>query len=68
MDSNELKGRHMGRPKVAVKKKQYTLTLKPELYQKSREEANRRGISFSALVAIALEDYIKNHSKEDHKK
>lgn len=47
-----------GRPKVANKKKQYTLTMRPDMYEQAREEADRRGISFSALIANALVEYL----------
>lgn len=49
---------HRGRPKVAQKKKQYTLTMRPDLYKKAKEEAERRGISFSALVSDAFIEYM----------
>jgi predicted HicB family RNase H-like nuclease len=47
-----------GRPRVANKKKQYTLTMRPDMYEQAREEADRRGISFSALIANALVEYL----------
>ncbi|MGN0240691.1 MAG: hypothetical protein ACI4CS_03300 [Candidatus Weimeria sp.] len=47
-----------GRPRVANKKKQYTLTMRPDMYMQAREEADRRGISFSALIANALVEYL----------
>ncbi len=50
--------RKRGRPPVAVKKKQYTLTMRPDMYEYATQAARERGISFSALVAMALTDYL----------
>ncbi len=50
--------RKRGRPPVAVKKKQYTLTLHPEVYEIATTEAQKRGISFSALVTLAIKKYL----------
>ena len=47
-----------GRPKVNTKKKQYTVTLKPELYEEAVQKAEKMGISFSALVTNALNEYL----------
>lgn len=55
-ESSETKRR--GRPRVANKKKQYTLTMRPDMYAQAREEADRRGISFSALIANALIEFL----------
>lgn len=54
--------RKRGRPRVANKKKQYTLTMRPDMYEQAREEADRRGISFSALIANALVEYMDRDS------
>ncbi|MBQ1599015.1 MAG: hypothetical protein IIT72_07265 [Lachnospiraceae bacterium] len=50
--------RGRGRPRVANKKKQYTLTMRPDMYFEAQQEAERRGISFSALIANALVEYL----------
>ncbi len=50
--------RKRGRPPVAMKKKQYTLTMRPDMYEKATAVAQERGISFSALVAMAMGEYI----------
>jgi hypothetical protein len=50
--------RGRGRPRVANKKKQYTLTMRPDMYSVAQQEAERRGISFSALIANALVEYL----------
>lgn len=47
-----------GRPKVNTKKKQYTVTLKPEIYEKAMLQAEEMGISFSALTTNALNEYL----------
>lgn len=49
---------HRGRPRVARKKKQYTLTMRPDLYERAKAEADRRGISFSSLVSDAFVEYM----------
>lgn len=56
---------HRGRPRVAQKKKQYTLTMRPDMYEKARAEAERRGLSFSALVSDAFTEYMKRFG--DHR-
>lgn len=53
-----------GRPRVKNKKKQYTLTMKPDMYTQACEEADRRGISFSALIANALVEYMDRSARE----
>lgn len=50
--------RRPGRPKVTTKKKQYTVTLKKELYDEAMLAAERMGISFSALATNALNEYL----------
>ncbi|MCR5452773.1 MAG: hypothetical protein K6F00_09120 [Lachnospiraceae bacterium] len=55
---NKVVSKKRGRPPVAVKKRQYTLTLHPELYEFATAEAQKRGISFSALVTMALKEYL----------
>lgn len=74
MDTSDIQGqtqpKRRGRPRVANKKKQYTLTMRPDMYTQACEEAERRGISFSALIANALVEYmdhraIDNESKDD---
>lgn len=58
-----------GRPRVANKKKQYTLTMRPDMYSQACEEAERRGISFSALIANALVEYMDHRGIDsDNKK
>ena len=52
--------RKRGRPPVAVKKKQYTLTMRPDMYEYATQAARERGISFSALVAMAVSEYLDN--------
>lgn len=47
-----------GRPRVKIKKEQYTVTLKPELYEKAVALAEEMGISFSALATNALNEYL----------
>lgn len=63
-DTTEQAPRRRGRPRVANKKKQYTLTMRPDMYAQACEEADRRGISFSALVANALVEYMDNSGEE----
>lgn len=48
-----------GRPRVKNKKKQYTLTLTPDLYEEAFERAEELGISFSALTSMAIQEYLK---------
>lgn len=55
---NDSEKRRRGRPKVDNKKKQYTLTMRPDMYAQAQDEAAKRGISFSALVANALMEYL----------
>ena len=50
---------HRGRPKVAIPKKQYTLTMRPDMYERAKKEAERRGPSFSQLVSDALNEYLE---------
>lgn len=47
-----------GRPRVKQKKKQYSLTLNPDLYDETFEKADELGISFSALVTMAIKDFL----------
>lgn len=60
----QTESRHRGRPRVANKKKQYTLTMRPDIYKQACEEADRRGISFSALIANALTEYLDKNSDD----
>lgn len=54
-----------GRPRVANKKKQYTLTLRPDIYEKAMAESEKRGISFSAFVSnLIVEELEKHHVTE----
>ena len=48
-----------GRPKVSNKKKQYTLTMNPDLYKTLSELAKENYKSFSQLVTDACIEYIK---------
>lgn len=48
-----------GRPKVSNKKKQYTLTMNPDLYNQLSELAKENYKSFSQLVTDACIEYIK---------
>ena len=50
-----------GRPKVSNKKKQYTLTMNPDLYKTLSELAKENYKSFSQLVTDACIEYIKKH-------
>lgn len=54
---------HRGRPKVATPKKQYTLTMRPDMYEAAKAEAERRGMSFSALVAVAFTEYMERNGE-----
>lgn len=57
-EGEQTEPKRRGRPRVENKKKQYTLTMRPDMYEQAREEADRRGISFSALIANALVEYM----------
>lgn len=57
---------HRGRPKVATPKKQYTLTMRPDMYERAKAEAERRGLSFSALVADAFTEYMQRFGEHYH--
>lgn len=57
----EIKSARRGRPRVENKKKQYTLTMKPDVHDRACEEADKRGISFSALISNALVEYMDKH-------
>ncbi|MCI7469720.1 MAG: hypothetical protein PUG68_06585 [Lachnospiraceae bacterium] len=57
--------RRRGRPRVKNKKKQYTLTMRPDMYSLACDEAERRGISFSALIANALTEYMDRNALDD---
>lgn len=48
-----------GRPKVSNKKKQYTLTMNPDLYKTLSELAKENYKSFSQLVTDACIEYMK---------
>lgn len=48
-----------GRPKVSNKKKQYTLTMNPDLYETLQALAKENYKSFSQLVTDACIEYIK---------
>lgn len=48
-----------GRPKVSNKKKQYTLTMNPDLYTQLSELAKENYKSFSQLVTDACIEYMK---------
>ena len=52
-----------GRPKKAEgqRRKQYTLTLRPETYQEIREKADAEGMSFAQYVERATREYINSH-------
>lgn len=54
--SNE---KRIGRPPKDRKKEQYTITLDPILHKQAQEKADLIGISFSALVSIALDKYLR---------
>ena len=45
-----------GRPLVAERRKQYTITLKPSLYEKTREAIEESGLSFSVFIEKAIEE------------
>ena len=48
-----------GRPKVSNKKKQYTLTMNPDLYKTLSKLAKENYKSFSQLVTDACIEYMK---------
>jgi hypothetical protein len=59
-----------GRPKSEVKKKQYTLTMDPALYDALKKKAKEKNKSFSSLVNDVMIDYLNknsNHSKVQKK-
>ena len=49
-----------GRPKSPKKKKQYTLTMDPELYETLKAKAVEKQKSFSQLVTDAMLDFLNN--------
>lgn len=40
---------HRGRPKVAIPKKQYTLTMRPDMYERAKKEAREGDSPFHSL-------------------
>lgn len=52
-----------GRPKSEVKKKQYTLTMDPDLYDTLKKEAKARHISFSYLITEAALEYLSQNPR-----
>lgn len=50
-----------GRPKKENKKKQYTLTMDPDLYEKLKTEADQRHTSFSQLITTVMLEYLENN-------
>lgn len=48
-----------GRPRISNKKKQYTLTMNPDLYETLSELAKENYKSFSQLVTDACIEYMK---------
>lgn len=51
----------MGRPTVANKKKQYSLTMRPDLYELLMEKAKEKQTSFSQLITEAALDYLNRN-------
>ena len=44
-------------------KSRVTVAITAEMNEKLREEAKKRGLSISAVVTLALEDYLKKIKK-----
>lgn len=57
-------GRPTNASKGIQKRKQYTLTLLPEMYEKTLAAANEEGISFSKYVERAINEY--QHIGDNH--
>ena len=51
----------IGRPTVENKKKQYSLTMHPDLYTKLMEKAKEERTSFSQLITNIALDYLNQH-------
>lgn len=49
-----------GRPKLEKKKKQYTLTMDPDLYIALKDKAAEKQTSFSQLVTNVMLDFLEN--------
>lgn len=50
-----------GRPKSPNKKKQYTLTMRPDLYERLCEKAAYKQTSFSQLITDAALEYLEKN-------
>ncbi|MDD6429085.1 hypothetical protein [Candidatus Weimeria sp. HCP3S3_B5] len=50
---------HRGRLRVVTPKKQYTLTMRPDMYDRAKKAAEEKGTSFSGLVSDAVVYYLK---------
>lgn len=48
---------------MVQKKERVTVTLSPELNEELREQAEKRGLSMSTIVTLALEQYFKLEKK-----
>lgn len=60
--SQEIKEKNKGgRPKLEKKKKQFTLTMDPDLYIILKSKAAEKQTSFSQLVTDVMLDFLKNN-------